>query len=101
MGLLGHFRSMGAMLLENSRWRKLSKLVTHHVFRHKDGIKYLAVMDQKSMAHEVGRNRRAARPRLDRLLHRRSMHFLNLLEEMTVDKRTFFEGTTHSLLRID
>ena len=44
--LFGDLRGVGPMLLEDSRGRKFTKLVPHHVFRHKDGIKNLAVVDQ-------------------------------------------------------
>ena len=83
------------MLLEDSRGRKFTKLVPHHVLRHEDGVKNFAVVDQKRVAHEVRRNHRAARPGLDRLLRRRRVHPVDFFEEMSVNKRTFFQRATH------
>ena len=89
---------MGTMLLENSRWRKFSQLVPNHVFRHEDGVKNLAVMDKESVPNKLGRNHRAAGPCLDGLLDARSIHLVYFLKQMSVNERTFFQGTTHSVI---
>ena len=88
--LLRYLGSMGAVLLEDSRRRKLSKLVAHHILRHEDGVKDFAVMNEERMSHELRRDRRAARPGLDRLLDGAVIHLVDLLEEMLIDERTFF-----------
>lgn len=88
------------MLFENSRWRKLSKLVPHHILRHENGIKDLTVMNEERMTNEVRRDGRAPRPSLDWLLDGRRVHLFDFLEKMIVDKRSFFEGTTHKLYEL-
>src|SRR5580704_5456929 len=96
--LLGDLRGVRTVLLEDSRGRKFTKLVPHHVFRHEDGVKNFAVVDQEGMTHKVRRNHRAARPCLDRLLHARIIHLLDFVVEMSVNERTFFQRATHKLV---
>ena len=75
------------MLFEDSRWRKLSKLMAHHVFGHKDRVKNLSVMNQERVADEIGGNRRAAGPGLDRLLATGVVQLLDLLDQMQFNER--------------
>ena len=79
------------MLFEDSRWRKFSQLVAHHVFRHKDGVKNLAVVNEERVPHELRRNGRTTRPGLDRLFRTRFIELVDFLEEVLVDERTFFK----------
>ena len=78
------------MLLEYSRRRKFTELVSHHGLRNKDGVENLPVMHEERMTNEIRRDRRAARPCLDRLLDGSLAHLVDLLEEMLVNERTFF-----------
>ena len=86
------------MLLEDSRGRKFTKFVPHHIFGDKDRIKNFAVVNEKRMPNELGRDRGSARPSLDRFLHVTGIHFVNLVENVLINKRTFFKRTTHSLI---
>src|SRR3712207_9410096 len=77
--------------LEGARRGELAELVADHVLRHVDGDVALAVVDGEGQADEVGRDGRAARPRLDR---RRAGGArappLALLLQVPVDERPFF-----------
>ena len=86
------------MLLEDSRGRKFTKLVSNHVFGDKNRIKNFAVVNEERVANELWRDRRAARPGLDRFLHVTGIHFVDLVENVLINKRTFFKRTTHSLI---
>ena len=81
---------MGAVFLEGARRRKLAELVPDHVFRDEHGIENFAVVDEKRVADEIGRDERTARPSLDRLLDIGRGHFLDLHHEVIVDEGAFF-----------
>jgi len=78
------------MFFEDSRWRKFSKFMAHHVFSYKDGIENFPVMHQKCVPNEFRGNHRAARPRLNRLFYARDIHLVDFFEEVSVNERTFF-----------
>ena len=78
------------MLLKDSRRRKFSKLVAHHVFRDKDGVKDFPVMHEEGMTYEIGGNRGSARPSLDRFFDRAFIHLVDFLEQVLIDEWTFF-----------
>ena len=82
---------MRAMLLENSRWRKLTELMPDHVFSNKDRIKDLTVVNEESVSDKLRRDRRAARPSFDRLFDAARIHFVDLVKYMLVNERTFFK----------
>ena len=86
------------MLLEDSRRRKFTKFVPNHIFGDKDRIENFAVVNEKRVSNELGGDRGAARPSLDRLLHVTGIHFVDLVENVLINKRTFFKRTTHSLI---
>ena len=86
---------MGAVLLEDTGGGKFAELVPDHVFRHEDGIENLAVVDEEGVADKIGRDERAARPGLDRLLDGGNGHLLDLHHEVIVNERAFFEGAGH------
>ena len=81
---------MGAMFLEGTRRRKFTELVTDHIFRHEDGIENLAIVDEEGVADKIGRDERAARPGLDRLLDAGGGHLLDLHHEVIVNEGSFF-----------
>ena len=88
------------MFLECPRQRKFAETMSHHVFGHKNRVEYFAVMHVKSVAHEFGRNHRAARLCLDRLLRAGRVQLRYLFQQMAFDKRAFFNRTSHKLLLV-
>src|SRR5215217_7725979 len=92
-GGLGRLLRLGARVpLEGARRGELAELVADHVLRHVDGDVALAVVDAEGQADEVGRDGRAARPRLDRGRPGRARaHLLDLLLQVPVDERPFFD----------
>src|SRR5258708_22125631 len=67
-----------------------------HVLRDVDGDVGLAVVHADGVADEVGRDGRAPRPSLDRLAGARNLGgLLDFLQQVVVDKETFFDGTGH------
>ena len=87
---------MGAVFFENSCGRKLPEFVTDHVFRDEDGIENLAIVNEERVTDEIRGNRRTSRPGLDRFFRRGIVHFIDFFEEMLVNERTFFQGSTHN-----
>jgi hypothetical protein len=86
------------VLFEDTGWCKLPKLVAYHVFGDENRDEGASVMNIESMPHEIGGNRRAARPGFDRLLDIVLVEFVDFLEEFPLDERTFFEGACHDKL---
>ena len=87
---------MGAVFLEDSRWRKFTQLVSNHVFRDEDGVKNLPIMHQERVTHELRCNGGPARPRLYWTLRSAVVHFVDLLEQVLLNEGTFLEGSAHS-----
>lgn len=85
------------MLLEDPRWRELSKLVAHHVFGNKHRVENLPVMNEECMPDKIGNNCRAARPSFDRLFTPTCGDFIDLLEQVLVDEGSFLEAASHKL----
>src|ERR1044071_3813874 len=83
------FGGVSAVFLERARQRKLAQLVADHVFRHEHRLKNLAVMHVERVSNELWRDRRTARPRLDRLLRTGRIQLRDYVQQMAVDKRTF------------
>src|SRR4030095_16349172 len=71
--------------LERAGQRELAQLVADHVLRHVDRDVLLAVVDGDRQAHELGRDRRAARPGLDRLLVVDRARRFHLFQQVAVD----------------
>lgn len=82
---------MRAVFLKLAGWRKFSQFVSHHIFRHEDGIKNLTVVDQEGVSHEVGRNHRPAGPGLDWLLPAAFVHLIDFLEQLRLHERAFLK----------
>ena len=89
--LLRHLCGVGTVLLEDSRWRKLPELVTHHVFGHEHAREHLAVVDGEGLAHELRQDHAAARPGLDRTLRPAGGQRGHLLQQVGFHIRTFFD----------
>src|SRR5438445_7682120 len=68
LGFLLGRRSLGTVAPEQPRRRELAQLVPHHVLRdvHRDEL--VPVVHREGVAHEIGRDGRAARPGLEHLL---------------------------------
>ena len=74
------------MLAEGARGSELAELMADHVFRHIDGDEGLAIMDLKVESDEIGGDRRAARPGLDRLAAVGLLGGDDLVDEVRVGK---------------
>src|SRR5580704_8373219 len=85
----------GTVPAKRSRGRELAELVPDHLFRHVDAHVFTTVVHKERVADELGRDRRAARPRFDRLLFAHQRQPLDLFEQLRVDKRTFFQRSSH------
>jgi len=88
------------MRLEDTRGGKFTELMTDHILGNVDGREYFAVVNAKRVADEIRRNRRAAGPSLDGFLSAGLNSLLDLLEQMVVDKETFFDGTCHGAKKL-
>src|SRR6476620_8628044 len=82
---------VGRMPLERARQREFAELVADHVFRHVDRDVLLAVVHGDRQAHELGRDRRAARPGLDGLLVVDRARGIHLLQQMSIDERSLLD----------
>src|SRR5215213_9035512 len=85
-----------AVLLERARQRKFAEPMPNHVFSHEHRIENFAVVNVERKPDEIRRDHRTTRPGLDRRLGLRLTCLLDFLEQMSVDKRTFFNRTTHT-----
>src|ERR1700730_4387478 len=86
-----------AMAAKNTRRRKLTQFMSHHVFRDEQLDELLAVVNLEGVADEIRHDHAVARPRLERLLAR--PHALDLGQQPLVHIRpTFlqFLGTAHT-----
>ena len=86
------------MFLERTSDREFTQAVSNHVLRDEDGVENLAVVHVEGVSHKLRRDRRTTRPSLDRLLRVRRVELRDLLEEMPVHKRAFFDRSSHRLL---
>src|SRR5574343_1058098 len=95
LGLLGVH-----VTLERTGQGELAKLVANHVFSHKHGNVLTTVMNRQCQTEEFGQHCRTTRPGLDRALVIAGNRGLDLLEEVRVYERTFFQRTSHGLFLI-
>ena len=79
------------MALVRARQRKFTELVADHLVGNVDRHVLLAVVHRDRQADEIGQDRRAARPGLDRLLVLRRARLLDLRREVMVDERALLE----------
>src|SRR2546430_15540062 len=89
-GLLGR-----AVRLERAGHRELAQPVADHVLGDVDRDELLAVVDGERMAHELRRDRRAARPGLQHLLLAAPVQLLHPRQEGLVDVRPPLQRTPH------
>src|SRR5665213_400103 len=89
------FLVAGSVAVECARRRELAELVTHHVFGDHHGDVLLAVVDAEHEADELRQDRRTARPGLDHIFTAACASGFCLLQQITVDKRTFPTGACH------
>lgn len=82
---------MRTVFLENSGRRKFAQLVTNHVLGHEDGDECFAVVHIESVANEVRRDGAAAGPGLDGFLCAGFVDPVDLVEELPLHKRAFFQ----------
>jgi hypothetical protein len=80
---------IAAMARERPGRSKFAKLMSNHVFRHVDGNVLVTVVNTKRKPNELGQDRRATAPDLDNFVAPRSTDFFRLLQDVSVDKRTF------------
>ena len=75
--------------MEGTSQRKLTELVTDHVFIDIHRNVLTAVVHGDGQTDELRKNGRTARPGLDRTLVAAGLSGFNLLEQGTVNKRPF------------
>src|SRR6267142_5349984 len=92
-GLLGL-----AVRLERARERELAEPVADHVLGHVDGNELLAVVHGQRVAHELRRDRRPPRPRLEDLLLAGAVELLDPPVQLLVDEGSLLERTSHAPL---
>src|SRR5208282_1557125 len=83
------------MAVEGARRREFAELVADHVLRAVDRNELAAVMNREGESDHVGHDHRAARPGPDDPLVGRTRGCGYLLQQMSVDKRTFFRRSWH------
>src|SRR3989338_2082845 len=76
--------------MEDAGRGKSTQAVTNHVLADKDLFEDLAVMDQKSIADEFGRDLAGPGPGLDGLFFGSGFLFFDLLGQLFVDVGSFF-----------
>jgi hypothetical protein len=94
--LTGH----AAVALKDARGRELAELVADHVFGDVNGGENLAIVNAERVADEIRRDRRAAGPSLNGFLDAGFDRLFDFLEEVVIDKKTFFDGTCHGAKEI-
>lgn len=82
---------MRPMPTEGSGWRKLSQLMPDHILTNVNRDKLLPVMDRQRMPDKFWKDNGPPRPGLDDLLLPSFIHRLDLLEELRIYVRTFFQ----------
>lgn len=84
------FGRVCAVFLKCARRRKFSEAMPHHVFRHEHGIENFSIVNGKRQPDEIRRDRRAARPCLNRRLSVRLLGLDDFPHQVVVNERTFF-----------
>ena len=83
------------MTFEYPCGRKLTQLVSHHVFGDKNLVKHLAVVDHKRKANELRDYRTSSRPGLDRLARADGVLPVDLGKQLLINERSFFQRSSH------
>src|SRR5690606_8925800 len=89
--LIGHL--LPRVTAEQTRWRKLAKLMTNHVLRDVHRNELVPVVDSKSMTDKLGENGARPRPRLRQLLFVPFVHTIHLGFQAIGDKRTLLNAS--------
>ena len=89
------FRGMRAVFLETACQREFAQAVADHIFGHEHRVEYFAVVHVEGEADEIRGDHRAARPSLDRRFGFGVLGLLDFLQQMAIDERTFFNGSSH------
>src|SRR5688500_149071 len=95
VSLLLHGFLVRRVTLEEAGRGELAELVPDHLIGHVHRHVLLAVVHGDRQPDEVGQDRRAARPGLDRLLVLDGRGLLDLAHQMVVHERTLLERTCH------
>src|SRR5262249_14993060 len=74
---------------------ELPELVPHHVLGHEHIQERASVVHLERVPDELGNDRAAARPRLDRLALAGLVELLHLAEELLIDVRTLLQTASH------
>src|SRR5512133_2141991 len=88
---------VSSVSVEGPRWRKLTELVPNHIFRDEDRHEFAAIMNGERQPHCLGEDRGTTRPGLDDLLLALGLRVQNLLQQMSVDERTFLDTARHGV----
>src|SRR5947209_1369968 len=88
---------VGRMAREEPGGGELAELHADHVLADEDRHMLLAVVDAERQAHELRHDGGAARPGLDHVLAAGALHGFGLLEQVSVDERTFPDRAGHVL----
>jgi hypothetical protein len=80
--------SVGCVAGEEARGSELAELHADHIFVDRYWHELAAVIDAEGQADEIGQDRRAARPGLDRCARVGFLRGLRLLQQMEVHERT-------------
>ena len=83
-------RELSAVASISSRWSKFAQLVTDHVLGYEYRHMLPPVVNRKCVADHVRDDRGASTPRLDELLLVLPVQIGDLLQEMVIDKESFF-----------
>ncbi|SCM71311.1 hypothetical protein KL86DES1_10990 [uncultured Desulfovibrio sp.] len=82
---------VGGMPMVGTGGREFAQLVTNHVFGDEHRHELFAIMHRKGQSHHFGQDGRAARPGLDHAPIAVGHGGVDLLHQMTVNKRPFFQ----------
>jgi hypothetical protein len=85
------------MAVERARRRELTELVADHFLGDDDRDVLLPVIDAEGQADELRQDGRAPRPDADHLVAAGRARGIRLLQQITVDKRTFPDRTHHDV----
>ena len=81
---------MSAVFLERAGEGKFAEAMADHVFGDENGVKDFSVVDAKREPDEIGSDHRTPRPGFDRGFGFGIFGLLDFFQEVTIDKRTFF-----------
>src|SRR6266849_6796269 len=100
IGFLLLRRALSGVTPEQSRRRELTDLVSDHVLGDVDGDELVPVVHRERVAHEVGRDGAAPRPRLEHLLLVLLVEHPDFFEERRLHVRAFLDRASHLLRRL-